>query len=121
MKTSTMLLLGGAAVVGYYAYKRQKAAAAASTGTATGASTVPTTAMAMAVPMVSAMPSPAAAAPTTVNLVVAPTPPMSVDPNIDDMNYGTAWGWGPSSIMVGSLTGGGRRGGHGHGRGGGHR
>jgi hypothetical protein len=98
MKTSTLLLIGGAVAVGYYLSK-QKAAAA---GTVAGA----VTSLARTSPPIM---SPPIMAPTT-QVVVMP-------PQIDD-NYGPAWGW--SAPVWGGRAWRGGHGGHGHGHGGHH-
>lgn len=87
MKTSTLLLLGGAAVVGYLYAKRQ------------GSASTPTAMQAQAL---------AAAAP-------APTVNVVVDRDDYGPDYGHAFGWGVP--VFGARSWGGFRGGHGgHGR-----
>lgn len=94
MKTSTLLLIGGAIAVGYYLSKRQSEA----TGTAAGASALART-------------SPPIMAPTT-QVVVMPA-------EIDD-NYGPAWGWSAPVWGGRAWRVGHGHGGHGHGHGGHH-
>lgn len=92
MKTSTLLLIGGAVAVGYYLSKRktETSTGAAVTSLARGEST-----------------------PTT-QVVVMP-------PDIND-NYGASWGWSSPvwGGRAWRGRGGGGHGGHGHGHGGHH-
>jgi hypothetical protein len=91
MKTSTLLLIGGAVAVGYYLSRRKDVA----TGSTVGA----VTSLARGEP----------SAPAT-QVVVIP-------PEIND-NYGPAWGW--SAPVWGGRAWRGSHGGHGHGGHGGH-
>lgn len=95
MKTSTLLLLGGAAVVGYLYAKRKSEAQATQSAQALSA-------QAAQVPG------------ATVNVIV----------DRDD-DYGPGWAWGPSVFGRGGFRGGhghggGHHGGGGHGHGGRH-
>jgi hypothetical protein len=92
MKTSTLLLLGGAAVVGYL-YAKRKAEASTPAGAATG----------FAAQGLTAQPSN-----VTINVV-------------DDDDYGPSWSWGGPAWGARSWGGfrrGGGHGGGGHGGGG---
>lgn len=97
MKTSTLLLIGGAVVAGYYLAKRQADAATSATAGATS--------------LARGEPS----APPTTQVVVMPS-------DIND-NYGPAWGWA-APVWAGRAWrghgGGGGHHGHGHGHGGHH-
>ncbi len=110
MKTTTLLLLGAAAV-GYYLYKKGQPSL---TGTATGASTVamPTA----ATPVASSTPQ-AAATDTSQTGANAVVPAVIVVQPDDHYDVYSTVGWGPA---WGALTGGGHHGGHG-GHHGGHR